>query len=102
VSAAAADLRSQLLGMASEVLDDVPVSDLEIAGGKVSIKGVPSSSILLKDLVRGREGGVPPRTLIGKGTAEPGTDYSFAADFTEVEVDTETGRIDVIHVVAVH
>jgi xanthine dehydrogenase molybdenum-binding subunit len=40
--------------------------------------------------------------LIASATYTPTKSYSFAAHFVEVEVDVETGQVDVRQVVAVH
>jgi xanthine dehydrogenase molybdenum-binding subunit len=101
VKKAAADLKTQLLALAGDKLEAAP-GDLEIQHGKISVKGSPSRSISVKEVVQGGEGGRPPRSLIGKATHEPHNDYSFAAHFVEVEVDTETGQVNVVQVVAVH
>ncbi len=97
---AAADLKRQVLDLASVKLE-ASVEDLEMRDGSISVKGVPERAITVKDVVKG-EGGVPPRTLIGKATYEPKVAYSFAAHLAEVAVDTETGQVEVEQVVAVH
>jgi xanthine dehydrogenase molybdenum-binding subunit len=79
----------------------VAAEDLEIRNGTIGVKGVPESAVTIKEIVRG-DGGVSPRTLVGQATHEPTVAYSFAAHFVEVEVDTETGQIEVKQVVAVH
>ncbi|MFC2030615.1 xanthine dehydrogenase family protein molybdopterin-binding subunit [Chloroflexota bacterium] len=97
---AAADLKAQLLALAAEKLE-TPVEDLTIRDGQVFPKSAPEREMPIKDVVQATSG-VPGRTLIGSATNEPEVDHSFAAHFAEVEVDTETGRIDVLQVVAVH
>jgi xanthine dehydrogenase molybdenum-binding subunit len=97
---AAAELKSRLLNLASDRLE-AAVEDLGIREGTVFVKGVPSSRITVKELIKG-EGNVPAHTLIGQATHEAKVAYSFAAHFAEVEVDTETGQVAVKQVVAVH
>ena len=97
---AARHLKTQLLELASEKLE-VAAEDLEIRNGRISVKGVPDSAVTVKEIVRG-EGGISPRTLVGQATHEPTVAYSFGAHFVEVEVDTETGQVEVKQVVAVH
>jgi xanthine dehydrogenase molybdenum-binding subunit len=46
--------------------------------------------------------GLPAAQIIGVGTYSPTKSYSFAAHFTEVEVDVETGEVRVIQVIPVH
>ncbi len=97
---AAADVKRQLLELAADRME-AAVEDLIIEGQKVQVRGVPGSAITYLDLVRG-EGGVTPRSIVGKATYETTKAYSFAAHFVEVEVDVETGQIEVLQVIAVH
>jgi xanthine dehydrogenase molybdenum-binding subunit len=97
---AAAELKSQLLELASDRLE-AAVEDLEIRQGQIFVKGVPSTRTTVKALIKG-EGTTPAKTLMGQATHESKVAYSFAAHFAEVEVDTETGQIEVKQVVAVH
>jgi xanthine dehydrogenase molybdenum-binding subunit len=97
---AARHLKRQLLALASEKLE-VATEDMEMKAGMIGVKGMPDSALTIKALIQG-DGGVSPRTLIGQASHEPTVAYSFAAHFVEVEVDTETGQIEVKQVVAVH
>ena len=46
--------------------------------------------------------GIPSAQMIASATYTPTKSYSFAAHFVEVQVDTQTGQIDVLQVIAVH
>ena len=96
---AAAEVRKQVLGLAAEGLEAAP-GDLEIRSGKIAVKG-SDRSISVKNAVSPKKG-VPSAQLIASATYKPTKSYSFAAHFVEVRVDTETGQIDVLQVVAVH
>jgi xanthine dehydrogenase molybdenum-binding subunit len=96
---AAVEVKKQMLAIAAEALEASP-SDLEIREGVISIKG-SDRRISLKDAVSPRRG-IPTAQLIASATYRPTKSYSFAAHFAEVEVDTETGQIDVLQVIAVH
>jgi xanthine dehydrogenase molybdenum-binding subunit len=87
-----------LLTLAAERLE-TPISDLDIHNGKIIEQGKPALSV--QDLVKG-DGGTPASAIISEVTHESKVAYSFAAHFAEVEVDTETGQIEVKQVVAVH
>ena len=50
----------------------------------------------------GPEQGAPAETITGQARNQPLNAYSFAAQFAEVEVDTETGQVRVLRMVAVH
>lgn len=100
VKKAAADLKAQLLQLAAEKLE-VAVEDLEIRNGELFVRGVPSSQTSVKKLIKGYDS-TPAQTFVGRATHEAKVAYSFAAHFAEVEVDTETGQVQVKQVVAVH
>jgi xanthine dehydrogenase YagR molybdenum-binding subunit len=79
----------------------VPAEDIVLADAKLFAKGKPETAITFKDLVKGMR-----REAVFHGERGPipaGFAYNtFGAHFAEVEVDTETGRISVLKVVAVH
>ncbi len=100
VKRAAGEVKRQLLALAAEKLEVSP-EDLVVRDGKIWVKGVPENSTAIGDVVKG-EGGVTPRHLVGQATYEASKAYSFAAHFVEVEVDTETGQVKVLQVIAVH
>lgn len=100
VKKAAAELKSQLLDLASDKLE-AAVEDLDIRDGEIFVSGVPASQISVKDLIKG-EDMTPAKILVGQATHESKVAYSFAAHFAEVEVDIETGQVAVKQVVAVH
>lgn len=90
---AAEDARQKLLKQ-SAGLFDVPPEELETEDGMVFIKGNKQKKVAWKAGL-GFE-----RTLLGYGRFEP--DFSipnFLMLFVEVEVDTETGKIEVLRVV---
>jgi CO/xanthine dehydrogenase Mo-binding subunit len=106
---AAQAARVQLLEVAESLLG-VDVQDLVLAGGGVHVKDQPSKRRTLAELVRQhiwRHGG---EGLQVKGTWDAQTvmfdkeslmgniapAYSFAAQAVEVEVDTETGQVQVL------
>ncbi len=96
---AAAELKQQVLALAAEGLEASP-ADLEIHLGKITVKG-SDRSLSVKDAVSPKRG-LPSAQLIATSTYKPTKSYSFAAHFVEVQVDTETGQIDVLQVIPVH
>lgn len=98
---AAAEVKKRLLDYAASQLE-VAAEDLQIEGGVISVKGVPNyQTTKVRDLVAPKKG-VPAPQFMAVGTFNPTKSYSFAAHFVEVEVDIETGRIEVLQVVPVH
>jgi xanthine dehydrogenase molybdenum-binding subunit len=109
VKYAAADARDQILTVVSDLLE-APVDDLFIEKGNVYVKGSPSRFITVAEAAADswRNRGTP---IVGKGVnADPwsvqpdmktgygnvSSAYAFAAQAAEVEVDTETGCVEVM------
>src|SRR6185295_2646831 len=98
---AAAQVKQQLLERAAGELE-VAAEDLQIEAGVISLQGVPGyRTITVRDVIAPRLG-LPAAHLVGTGTYYPTKAYSFAAHFVEVQVDTETGQVEVLQVVPVH
>lgn len=104
-------LKEEMMEFAREVLNMNSAADLRLADGKVEVKGFREKYILLKDLykeavLKGRqlraEGSFTAHTTRmddETGQGAPYWPYTFATYCAEVEVDTETGKIDVLKAV---
>lgn len=116
VKAAAAAAKTRLLQVASEMLE-ADAGDLEVRRGKVHVKGSPDVNVTVADVVSRAESPLVQMTAAGpkvtnikeKGSiigvssmAPPGNPSPCAAEFVEVEVDTETGEVKVLRVVYAH
>ena len=102
VERAAEDARRQILAVASEALE-AAVEDLEIVDGAVRVRGVPGSSLSLKEIA-GKTMGFSARyePVYGTGsTAIRESAPGFAAHLVEVEVDDVTGEAKPVRYVAV-
>ena len=94
VIAAAQDARKQLLALAAPKLEALP-EDLDTENGRVFVKSRPEAGIRWS-----RTMGVFA-TCTGTGRFRP--DFSvpnFMMTYVEVEVDTDTGKVDLIRVVS--
>ena len=89
---------------------EVDPGDLEVAGGRIQVRGVPGRGIAIGDLAQamhpGKRSKVPPELKQGlQATAywrpAHGT-FSSAADGAGVEVDTATGSFRLLDYIAVH
>jgi xanthine dehydrogenase molybdenum-binding subunit len=98
VELAAARARDALLDFAGGLLEIDP-RDLEIHDGAVVARGAPERGVPLAVLLR--KGLHAGREFHGHATAAPVNTPSFAAQFAEVEVDTETGQVEVVRILAV-
>jgi CO/xanthine dehydrogenase Mo-binding subunit len=98
------EIRDQLVALAANQLEINP-ADLELDGGVVRVKGSPDRSVAFSDLVRRSrsgnllgsstfrsEGGLDPETGQGIGSVH----WHQAAGAAEVDVDLETGKVDVL------
>jgi CO/xanthine dehydrogenase Mo-binding subunit len=105
IGKAAADLKRQLLDYAAELLE-ASVSDLVVEAGRIAVRGAPGRSlgygeIALRSsqvnlIARGAfstRGGLDLETGQGIGSVH----WHQGAIGCEVEVDTETGKVRVLH-----
>lgn len=101
VQKAAADAKAQILAIAAQQLE-AAVDDLEIADGAVRVKGVPTSSISLKEIARmSMSVAAKHEPVYGRGaTATTLAAPGFAAHLAEVAIDELTGEARVINYVA--
>ncbi|MBI5440862.1 MAG: molybdopterin-dependent oxidoreductase [Deltaproteobacteria bacterium] len=115
VKIAAEDARDRLLAVASELLEAAP-EDIEFRDRKVFVKGSPDRSMRFRDLARKTVAWGSGTTVIGQGSwgqsinplnfdtgeGDAGGAYSFGTQAAWVEVDTETGRVNVTKMVVAH
>ncbi len=117
VRAAAAAAKQRLLMVASAMLE-TEAEGLEVSGGKVFVKESPERMVTVAEVAQVAEspfmvdtddGPVPTSppevkgTIIGvASTAPPSNPSPATAEFVEVEVDTETGAVEVLRVVYAH
>lgn len=101
---AAKDLRDELLKEASAMMD-IPVEDLELSDGHAVHRKNETMNISLSDLIASAQSGKQgdQRELIATRTFESVDSVdSYAAVFSEVEVDTDSGEIKVLSLLSVH
>ena len=99
IRAAALEVKQQLFTMAAEQLK-LPAADLELRGGEVVSKTDPARKVALGQIQAfGRRG-----LLVGVGYRGPNPAGKainpFAAQFAEVEVNTKTGEVKVLRMLA--
>ena len=115
VKAASAVVKKKLLEVAGDLLE-ASTEDLEVRDGVVYIKG-SDKKMSITDVIKRAEGpfvvmteeGPKPTTIKEKGTiigvasmAPPSNPSPASVEFVEVEVDTDTGEVDVLRVVFAH
>ena len=116
VKAVALSAKQRLVEVAA-VLLEAQVEDLEVGEGKVYVQGSADAGVSIEEVVTRAESpflqmtdqGPKPTTIAEKGTiigmssmAPPSNPSPASVQFVEVEVDTETGQVDVQRVVFAH
>ncbi|WP_043621673.1 xanthine dehydrogenase family protein molybdopterin-binding subunit [Ensifer sp. ZNC0028] len=97
---AAGKVRAVVLERAAMKLQVSP-DEIDLSEGKVFLIAEPDRCMTVAEAM-GPSRGIPAANIVANGTYEPTKSYSFAAHFTEVDVDTETGIVEVRRVVPVH
>lgn len=109
VSVAVRRLRGRILAVAGELLEASP-DDLEIGDGEVHVRGEPTGSITFEQVVAAATPGPAARLPAG---AEPGMEetyyfvpstvtFGYGLMAAVVDVDVETGVVEVRKIVVVH
>lgn len=101
VKAAAADVKQKILLRAAKKLQVEPEA-LEFKNGQIYVKGTLDKVITCSEIVREASKALGNNTtFIGEASFE-NTSFpqSFGAQFAEVEVDIETGQVEVLKIVA--
>jgi CO/xanthine dehydrogenase Mo-binding subunit len=95
-----AQLKEEILSRAALPLEVDP-DELDIAGGRVFVKADPARGRAVRDLLW--FGDMAPVVItVTQMPDVTKTGSPFAATFAEVEVDTQTGKVDVLKLVVVH
>ena len=109
VHVAASALADKALRAAAHMLEAAP-DDLELAGGRVRVRGVPDMAVELGEIARALAGqpgyalpgGIEPgMEALGTFTPETVT-YCNGCHVAEVEVDVETGAVGILRYTVVH
>lgn len=109
VHGASKQLKEKFILIAGQMLE-VPINELEMYGGKVYLKHSPSRFVTLQEIAQAAKPG--PRCKVPKGI-EPGASatyyfvpptVTFSSGFhvAIVDVDKETGFVDILRYIVVH
>lgn len=118
VRLAAQDAKNQLFEVAAERLE-ANINDLEIKDKQIYVKGAPDRGISIADAVQAAQYGEDGKLILGKGFYSPkialsklkiletgegnlSSAYSFGCQVAEVEVDPDTGIVEVTDYFGAH
>jgi xanthine dehydrogenase molybdenum-binding subunit len=102
VRLAADEARKQLVAVAADMLE-AAADDVEIRDRKVFVRGTPARSLALRDVSMEAIHRNDNVQVMGRGSFAPDTNCPpFMAQFAEVEVDTDTGAVEIVQVVGAH
>jgi len=116
VKNASIDVRNQLCKLAAEILE-ANIDELKMENGKIISSSDPKKQISISNLLStGSYGKL--MTVIGRGhfysnyvkpldpvtgqSERPTAFWMFAAQAAEVEIDIETGKVEILHIAAAH
>jgi len=95
---AAQDARRQLIARAARIWE-VPAEDVEFDGGELRHKSDAELSVTFQDLAARLNGTGGP--IVGRATVNPGgVGNAFGLHIVDVEVDAETGKVDILRYTA--
>jgi xanthine dehydrogenase molybdenum-binding subunit len=98
---AAQDLKNVILERAVPVFDAKP-EELDIVDGRIFLKKKPDQSMTLKEFFYNNGDRIPIVVTRDRIPPDIKTGVPFFANFAEVEVDTDTGKVDVLHLVVIN
>lgn len=111
----AAEKARDILFEAAAPLLEVPTDQLEARDHKIQVLGFPSKSVSISEVAQHSETGLgqpsigsasynPPTVPMDPetGQGKPFNTYVYATQIADVEVDDETGEVEVKRIVAVH
>lgn len=103
--AAAGAVKEQLLEATATTLE-ASLADLEMAEGRIFVKGSPDRGLTFADAVRSYQKLFEGKELTGKGVfnapPNPSPPSSFGTNGVELAVDAETGQVSVLNITAAH
>ncbi len=97
---AAQELKQKVLALAAPVLETA-TADLDVADGWIAVRSSPSRGISVKELLW--QGDLVPLAVrVSRRPAGQKTGVPYIASFAEVEVDTATGRTQVLKLIIIN
>lgn len=100
MAAAAKELKARIVERGAKAFG-CPAAELDVAGGRIFRTAAPASGLAVRDLLM-RPDILPITVTMSRRPADARTGVPYIATFAEVEVDTGTGRVQVLHLAVVN
>ncbi|MEQ1573067.1 MAG: xanthine dehydrogenase family protein molybdopterin-binding subunit [Vicinamibacterales bacterium] len=101
VEAASRECLRQILAAAGPMLNNAAPADLEMQDGVIRVKGQPDRNVALS-AVMVRRGNIVATSITNQPQTGMDVERTSGAHFAEVEVDRETGKVQVLKYIAAH
>lgn len=101
VLAAATEMVVRARDIASTMLEADPADIVVVGDGTVGVAGVPARSVSWADIARHVAEADGTALHVGLDHAQDGATFPFGAHVAVVEIDTETGRVELVRHIAV-
>ncbi|HLB11714.1 MAG TPA: molybdopterin cofactor-binding domain-containing protein [Dehalococcoidia bacterium] len=102
---AVAQVKAELMEAAAQALEANP-ADLELAGGRIGVKGSPDRGMSIAEAVQAAHKISGGKAVLGRGRFIPATKetphFSFGTSGAEVEIDVETGQVSIRKITTAH
>jgi xanthine dehydrogenase molybdenum-binding subunit len=97
---AAKEVKKKILKRAEPVFK-LASKELDIAGGRIFVRKKPKQSLAVKEVLFQNDI-LPVIVMMSRGINNKKTGVPYFANFAEVEVDTDTGKVDVLRLVVIN
>lgn len=97
---AAKEVKKQVLKRAEPVFK-LASKELDIVDGRIFVRKKPKQSLSVKEVLFQNDI-LPVVVMMSRGINKKKTGVPYFANFAEVEVDTDTGKVDVLHLVVIN
>lgn len=100
IADAAKELKKQVL-LRAEPVFKATSRELDIVDGRIFVRKKPNKSMGVAEVLF-QDDLVPIVVMVSRGANKKKTGVPYFANFAEVEVDTDTGKVDVLHLVVIN
>jgi len=97
----ATEVKNRILAVAEPIFN-AKADEMDIVDGRIFLKSQPDGGMALKEMFLKKGDLVPLVITTSRVPNGQRTGVPYFANFAEVEVDTDTGKVDVLHLVVIN